>query len=230
MGGTGKPWHGSKRNSRRLIGLQVKERGAKLLARSVETKQLVREKKGLFLKTYGLIEKNFEDFRNGAEFNDKEGGLHIKKANTGSRKGSHNQMTLKVSAQGREFFIKIFELKDYLNVLKGIRTVEDYLRRRNYKIENVTIRVIKPHLLYENRATGRGYLVTDFFNESEVILVHDMPKKSEERKRIINAIEVLRKPLEYKHDVIEIQPFNAFYCQKTDTVLLFDLQHFNANQ
>jgi hypothetical protein len=112
-----------------------------------------------------------------------------------------------------------------LNVLKGFRTVENYLKRKQYKIAGQAIRVIKPQMLYEDRMKKKIYLATDFFEEGQVTQIRYMGN-GKKKVQIVNAIEELRKVMEYKHDVLEIWPLNAFYSPSTDTVLLFDLQHF----
>jgi len=212
------------------MGLRVKDTGTKMLARSPEAAVFLKENKGSFFQAARLIRQNFEELRRGgAKVIDKEKGLSIKKAGTGSCIGKHNHVTLKVTIKGKHFFLKIFEYKDYIGVLRGIRTAEGYLKRRNYRICGETIRPIKPHLLFENRLTKKAYIATDFFDEKDAVLVEDMPE-GKKKKSITNAINELKKELEHKKNIIDIWPLNAFYQPKTDSVLLFGLQHYDYSK
>ncbi len=197
-----------------------------MLARSPELRQFMKEQRGAFSRASKIIRQHFEELRlGGSEFVDKEKKLSIKKASTGSFKGTHNDVTLKVKVENRAFFVKIFDYKDYLDVLRGFRTAESYLRRRKYKVAGLSVKVIKPLLLYEDRLRKKIYLTTDFFEEGKVIQVKDM-RKDENKARVIKALDELTREIEHKRNIIEIQPLNAFYNQETNTVLLFDLQYF----
>ena len=113
-----------------------------------------------------------------------------------------------------------------MNVLRGFRTAENYLKRRKYRVAGLNMRVIKPQLLYEDRVKKKIYLATDFFEEGQVIQIKDM-KKSEKKAHIIHALDQLYRVMDWKHNVFEIAPHNAFYNAATDTVLIFDLQQYS---
>jgi len=209
----------------KTLGLEVKQGARRTLAGSTGLKRQLKTKKGVLLPTYRLIEQNFKRLLNGEEISDKKIGVAIRNAHTGKFGGQRKLLTLKVSVDGKEFFVKVFERLDYINVLKGIRFVEHFLKRRGYTFEGEKIRVIKPHLFYESVDSKRRYLVTDFFSKGEVEIVECMPK-SAKRTHIIHALNQLYKVMDWKHDIFEIAPHNAFYNPAADTVLLFDLQQF----
>ncbi len=187
------------------------------LAISSEFDQFLQKNKNLIRPIYKLIRGNRARLAAGKPIIDKKRGIDIRRAATGGYKG--RCLTLKVNVGEIDFFVKesSFSLVDYARIMA---IVDNCLKIKNYKIGRFNIHIIKPHLLYERRA--HSYLVTDFYNKNEVKQVSDMREK--DRCEILAAIDVPNREL-WKYGVEGVIDFNAFYQQKTNTILLFDIRH-----
>ncbi len=213
-----------------------------LFAYSPEARSFIAKNRKVLRSVYEFIrnEENIKRLRNSALRLDIGNGIHIGYGATGLRyKGHKTTSTLKVSVAGKEFFVKIgYNNRENVTTLhQGMQFMENYLRKRHYKIEEFNVRTIKPLLMYEP-PEGKTYIVTEFYREGDVISVYDMerynftdyngPKsilKSREDprfQRLNNAIRSIREDTGNKIGDLDIH--NAFYEPKTNTILLFDLR------
>jgi hypothetical protein len=87
--------------------LRIRETPRKVLGYSKPFKKLVRTKKGILSRTHQLINAHFEQLSHNRPIAEEETGIRIQKAATGTYKGGVQLLTLKVTVDGREFFVKI---------------------------------------------------------------------------------------------------------------------------
>jgi len=208
------------RNVQALSGKRTRRR---LLATSLKAKRLVERNRGTLLNSYRLIRDHFKELEKGKHVEAE--GISIERAATGKFKGKKNIFTLLVKTREFEFFVKVFEPRAEVDIIRGLNVLEHHLRQTHYKVEGVNMVSIKPLLLYEDLVGKRSFLVTRFLKESEVEQVSNM-KKSNKKSKISKALLRLRLKMDALHDVWEVADVNAFYHRETDTVYLFDIYHF----
>jgi len=209
---------------------ELKERigKASILVYSPEFKRFVGENKPVLSQAYKLILGNFERLERGEEIVDKKTGIRIVREATGSYKGQMAYFNLKVTVGDKEFFVKSFtRVFEDMESLGGYRKVNAFLKQKNYRFGGYNVRVIKPHLIisksrpfFEGR-TVRGFLVTDFYRQGEVIQVIDLAIR--EFASISSVIRELGDEMFRAVGVYNVVPINAFFEPKTNTILLFDI-------
>ena len=123
---------------------------------------------------------------------------------------------MKVIIEGKEFFVKLAKPHLIKANINGLLLADELLRKKGYKHGKFNVRVIMPH----KAATFKGvsYIATDFFRPDEVVMVSEMKNAG----AITKCIKKLDEELS-KIKVYDTLPVNAFYHQKTNTILLFDL-------
>ena len=150
---------------------------------------------------------------------DKKCTVAVQKARTGKEPGTKNFLTMKVIIEGNEFFVKLAKPHLIKANINGLRLADELLSKKGYKYGKFNVRVIMPHKAVTFK--GVSYIATDFFRPDEVVMVSEM-KNAE---TITECIKKLDKELS-KIQVYDTHPVNAFYHQKTNTILLFDLVRF----
>ncbi|MCX6801094.1 MAG: hypothetical protein NTZ73_02805 [Candidatus Diapherotrites archaeon] len=221
-------------------------RGGRFLAYSPEMKKFVSKNRGILLTAKELIEKNFDELLFGRQKTRK--GITVKRAATGRDRGGSLALTLKVSARGKELFVKITDFENGLDTLRGFQTAEKYLKTIKHRAGKFSVRVIKPHLIYsretmlkdslkyttdrpngdKSKAKPRVYIVTDFYREGEVIQLSNLKKlkrkvrSAEEMERLFSATARIRIDL-MKEGIQDFPGQNIYYHPKSKTILLFDL-------
>lgn len=223
-----KPKKESPLKSPKIHHMRVKKGRNRFLAfnPAVRDEFVIRNKRVL-LSTYKLIVENLEILSQGQIIADKKAGIEIEKAATGSYKGAIHYTTLRVKANGREFFVKVSLWREGESLLAAVHKVDRYLKQVGHKIDGFHIKVIKPHIIYDDPNVKRTFLATNFYNPGEVVQVWDL--KGADYAKVNAPLEKLRKAL--MDDAPEGQKIkgigsrNAFYHAKTNTILLFDLTH-----
>lgn len=211
------------RTTRSVKTLKAKRNRTRMLAQSLIARRIVQRNRGMLLNAYRLIKENFDNLKKGNSIKSK--GIFVGQAATGKFKGKKNFLTLLVKAKGMNFFVKIFELRNEVDIMQGFSTLENWLQQHHYTVEGIKIKPLRPLLLYEDSNSKVGYLVTPFFREGEVEQVQYMEDK-QKKKKITAVIGRLNREMEALHDVWEIATVNAFYHPRTDSVLLFDIYRF----
>jgi len=216
-------------------GTELKERIGKesILVYSPEFKKFVGENKPVLSQAYKLILGNFERLQRREEIVDKKTGIRIVREATGSYTGSVVILTLKVTVGNKEFFVKAFAtVPEVMRSLAGYRKANAFLKQENYRFGGYNVRVIKPHLIIsksrpffegrdrEHREPVRGFLVTDFYRQGEVVQVIDLANRK--RDSISSVIRKLSGEMKAVR-VAGVFPENAFFEPKTNTILLFDI-------
>lgn len=208
------------------MGMKATVHKQGFVAYSPRFKGFVARHRGALSAVSILLSKNFSRLQEAQVVGDAPHNIRIQRAATGSYGGHTNRMTLKVSVGKKQFFLKIPEGKIARAIFEGTRMMDDYLKRRNYRVHGFNVRVIKPHLLVD-RGSGNSYILTDFFGENEVILAHDLPRRSITEARVRDTIDSVLNELSYAFrdkKLGEISFFNAFYRPRDKTLLLFDLE------
>lgn len=199
------------------FSLKIAKTKRRFLAYSPEFKDFIKQHKKILMPALKLIRENLGKMGGGQII--KEQGIQIQRF-------TEKTLVVKVNVVEKEFFVK--KLKPTVdipelakNILKGTRIVENYLRKRKYKLGSFNAYVIKPHLLYERfPAEGRyGYLVTDFYNEGEIKNAWGLSgAKGTEIYKVLSKLE------EDLPTLLDLKTHNAFYEQRTNTILLFDIE------
>lgn len=190
------------------------------LAYSPEFKRFSRKQKFVF-EAKKLIEQNFVNLGKGRKIN--AGNMEIRKAHTGKYGGNVNKITLKVSVAGKEFFVKVTKKGKFNPTVKGNSLVDKYLKTQGGRINGFNVKVIKPHLVYENVEKDLCFFVTEFFNKDEVALVSEMFENTQKMKDALEKIERGVRKMPRVSDISEFALYNTFFMPKTNTLLLFDI-------
>ncbi len=195
----------------------------RFLTYSPEAKEFVRKNSGVLLEAHRLINENLLELLRGEPVSNKEKTITIKKAATGSSKGERKFFSAKVTVKENYFFLKIVNQAVAREIMEASDRMEKLLQKTNYKINGITVRQIKPHIVYENWMQKMTFVVTDFFEETQVVQVSDMPKTIIKRK-IETVLEQLwrKTDRQFPEDPLDISTKNAFYNKKTRTILLYD--------
>ncbi len=194
-----------------------------MLATSLRAKLIVKRNSGTLMTAYRLIRDNFRALKKGRFIATEE--MSIERAATGKFKGKKNIFTLLVKTREFGFFVKVFRPRAEVDVLRGLRLLEEELRHNHYSIEGVRMTPLRPLLVYEDLVGKRSFLVSGFLEKSEAEQVSHM-KKSKLKDKLEGVILRFGTRMEALHDVWEIAPVNAFYHKEKDTVYLFDIYHF----
>ncbi|MBU1120538.1 hypothetical protein KJ660_01555 [Candidatus Micrarchaeota archaeon] len=198
------------------LGLSGIKRGKLFLLYTTIFKEFIREHKGILSRFSKLFREKEKEIRRGEPV--KEGNIRIQREATGDYKGiAIHSLPLKVTVGRKEFFVKITVARKAEEIAEKFRAVERFLKKKAYKTEGFNVRLIKPYLLLEKNSS-RAYVVTDFYHEKEVIQVLGMSGKKGER--IKKAVKNMYHKAGRKFD---IDTHNAFYHEKTNTILLYDL-------
>jgi len=190
-------------------------RGNNFFGYSTEFKKFASENKQALLKAFRLLQKNkmwLTDLKTKIKriVFDSTNKIEICEATTGGYTGSAR--TFKVKIKEKEFFVKSMHLHNaykkerneyYTERTRQIKKLETYLAKNNYSINGFKIKLIKPHLLYKK------FLVTDFFNEQEVIQASDLPKTD-----LRNNITYTLNHLQYEYGSMDIGCTMHFTMQK----------------
>lgn len=205
-------------------GIDLRQRSTvrKALAYSPEFKEFVHEHKGVLIPAFHIIQKNLQKLESGQIISDKKRGIIIERAATGRFKGGSNYATLKVSVEGKEFFVKIAAKADNEATLKAIPIVEEYLESIGHRTGPYNIQIIKPHVFFKDSNQRHSFLVTDFYTAGEVEQVMSIPKNR--RAQLSLAIGRIGDALHKKAGIIDIGSNNAFYSSRTQTILMFDFK------
>ncbi|MFH1545545.1 MAG: hypothetical protein ABIE23_05695 [archaeon] len=196
------------------LGLSGIKRGKLFLLYAPAFKGFISENKGILSRFSNLFREKEKEIRKGEPA--KEGDIRIQREATGEYKGI-GSLPLKVTVGRKEFFVKITVARKAEEIAEKFRAVERFLKKKAYKTEGFNVRLIKPYLLLEKNSS-RAYVVTDFYHEKEVIQVLGMSGKKGER--IKKAVKNMYHKAGRKFD---IDTHNAFYHEKTNTILLYDL-------
>ena len=194
----------------------------KFLAFSKEGKRLVRENRGLLGETSRLIEENFGRLQRMEQVAGTE-GLRIEPFK-GAVPGNQNIMTLKVSKNGKTFFVKISRSDLYGTegsdmVFTAERTV-DRLRKGKSIFKGFKVKLVKPMIVYEDRLKVKVFLVTEFIEGDNIMHMWNLDKRKE-HKPAIKAIFAARKYLA-KHGIMDVSPRNAFVDLESKKIYIFD--------
>jgi len=202
-----------------LEELKLKEirKGKRFLGYTPTFKDFVKKNKSLLLTTFKLIKENERKLINGEPI--EEGKIRIQKAATGSQKGGHRRLTLKVDVAEKEFFVKITSGGEGEGIIKDFRRMQHHLKTKNHEINKFKVYLIKPHFIYDGYG-DKTYIVTDFYNAKKVIQVADI-KNYKIKDKILKAINELDKQTSKSFD---LTPLNAFYQPKTKTILIYDIK------
>lgn len=195
--------------------------GDRISAVAPEFERFANQNSKVFSRTIELINNNFEKFLMGKKIKDTKAGISIKHDYTGVYNGDIKEITLRVTAAGRDFFVKTVKRRHAERMVYASQIADEFLKRGNYKFEGYNVKVIKPLLVYQTpigEGKVRTYVVTDFYDKSEVEQLEyyggsDAPH---------GAMWRLGVELD-KRGVREAHSENAFYNPKTKTILLFDL-------
>ncbi len=187
-----------------------------LFASSPIFKRFKNQEKLVESKTRKLIMENFKRLEKGKEISDKKGKIKIKKAFTGTFGGKHKFLTLRVSASGKEFFVKISSPRKIKENVNALELADRHLSKKGYRVDGFKVKVILPYKAVAYKKIG--YLVTDFFKQGEVQQISEM----RDAEKIIKCMGKVATELN-KFDVFDVLTVNSFYNSKTNTILLFDL-------
>lgn len=223
----------STRRSASALGLSIRgfsEKGGSSIGYSPDMKEFARKNRGAITAIHRLIRKNFSAIQKGKRLWEPENSIAIKRTLTGSYKGGSNDLrgrrkaNFRVTVGSEKFFVKaVIGRAEAANVLRGIGLLDRWLGKRAHNVDGFKVEVIKPELIYE-----RGklfYLVTKFYSWKEVEQVLDM--RGKEADRVMKALDFINAEFEKsgKH-LREIDPKNAFYEGRTNTVYLYDIYAF----
>ena len=148
--------------------------------------------------------------------------FRISNETTGSFKGIWHIAALKVSFARKNFFVKIMWGRKAEDALKGMRIVEDFLKRKKHSINNFNVHVIPAIMLYDEAVSFKSYLVSRFYKEGEVRQVCDLSGKL--RRDIDDTLNIVNFSRE-RLGIDDIDSHNAFYFPKDNSIGLFDIRY-----
>lgn len=161
---------------------------------------------------------------------DKKRKIVISEKSTGKYKGVSGGKRFRIRINGKLLFLRIKYQKRFDISTKDLIDVHEkaanYLKSIGNKIDGFNIFVLQPHVIYQMK--GKTIIATDYLKENEVVLVEDiynLPSSS----KYINSISKIKKEL-YRRGVCEVLPANTFYNEKSNSLILFDLEPTPAGE
>jgi len=195
---------------------KINNRHGNIFANSTASKEFKRMHRGVFSKARKLIQDKFKYLERGGIAVDKKCQVAVEKAFTGKFPGTKNILTMKVTVEGKELFVKIAKPRLIKANVSGLAKANEFLQKKGYRFGKFNVRAILPFKAVTFKNVS--YLATDFLREGEVTQVY----KAKNSKEIEKCIKALDKELS-KIGVVDAIPANAFFHKKTNTILLFDL-------
>ena len=195
---------------------RVKNRHGNIFADSETAREFKRMHRGIFSTARKIIQEKLGLIEKGKIVVNKECTVAVQAARTGKFSGKKNFLTMKVTAEGKEIFVKISNPHLIKANVSGLVLADEFLGKKSYKFGKFNVRVILPQKAVTFR--GVSYLATNFLRPGEVELVSEMENAGE----IKSCLKNIEKELS-RIGVTDVLPENAFYHRKTGTILLFDL-------
>ncbi|MBN1941464.1 MAG: hypothetical protein JW772_04760 [Candidatus Diapherotrites archaeon] len=205
--------------TRRVWRMHTREGRHRLLAYAPGFKALLSGYKGTFLRSYELIRKEWGTLQQMKIVSDNATGIHIKKERTGSYRGQLHTDTFRVTAHGKDFFVKRVTKKELAQMLEAYDKASQALKKMKRAVHGFRVHLVKPIVAYETAQPARTFVVTEFYPEGKVKLVWDLRAKE---IKVVEAVKELDRKMK-QEGILDANEFNTFYNPKTRTILLFDV-------
>ncbi len=212
------------------LGLKVKvfkpEKNM-VLAYSPGMKRFVKRNEGLLTSVHQLIQENFRKIQKGKRVINDRKKIAIQRKLTGSYKGGSydvkrvDKTSFNVQTEKNMFFVKIVRKRpEVIKTITGMKLVDKWLKKKKNKVGKFKVEIIKPLLFFEKE--NRSYQVSKFYKPEEVKQIRDIEGKK--ASELIETMKFIEKELgKTGQQIREINPKNAFYNNRTNTILLYDI-------